>query len=131
MATDPNSVLGQSDAIYTALSTFFEDTRVALSAGAAFPELPAIVSSLNYTELQRLASMASDGSASYLVGSAVETIHMATAVIREYGMRSKNKSEYYLDGLSDHTDEAEYYNKLKYSRSSLLKGFNTTGSMTT
>ena len=131
MATDPKSILGQSDAVYAALSTFFKDTQVALETNAALPEFSTLLSGLSYTELQRLATQASSSSASYATGSAVETIHLAVATLREYGMRVKNKSEYYLDGSIDHANEADYYNRLKYSRSSMLKGFPTNGSMTT
>lgn len=130
MATDPNNMVGQSEAIYTALNNFFTQAQSAVQSGGTFPSMSDQATNLAYTELLRLVTQSSDYSANYVGGSAVETIHLATAMLREYAMRTKPKSEYYIAGAADHSIEADYYNRLKYLHTHLLGGGGVNGSLT-
>lgn len=126
MALDPNSPAGQADSIYTELSAFYADMATKLQSGGEFPKAGEL--SLDHSELLRLAMDFRDRSANYAAGSAVETIHLAVAFAREYGMRVKAKDEYYLDSASEYTKEGDYYNNLKAMHISALQGNYSTGS---
>lgn len=131
MAVDPNSMVGQSQTIYDTLSTFFRSTSDTIVSGGTFPVISDVATGLQFTELLRLATQASSSTPSFRTGSAVETIHLASAILREYGLRVKSKSEYYSDGVSDHKNESDYYNSQKFSQNNMLSGHGINGSLTT
>lgn len=130
MATDPDSLVGQNDAIHDALSGFYKDMSTALENNTSFPSINSILGGLTFTQLQTLAYNTIYSKGNFMSGSAVETIHMVGALLREYNMRAKNKSEYYLEGQADHANESDYYDKLKYSRKSMLLNQGGNGSLT-
>lgn len=125
-----DAAITQSDAIYDALSAFYQAVSDAVKNGTAPPNASGLATSLTYTELQAMASLASKSSPTFAIGSAVETTHLAASVLREYGMRVKGKSEYYQAGIDDHANESDYFDKLKYMHGASLAGTNINGSLT-
>jgi hypothetical protein len=124
---DPTST--QSDSVYDALSSFFQAMSTAVSTGSAPPTVGDIAAGLVFSDLETAAVNAKNSSPSFMVGSPVETAHLAAAVLREYAMRAKSKVDYYSDGVIDHSNEASYYNSLKYFHRTSLSGVSSTGSM--
>lgn len=129
MAFDVNSPLGQCEQIYNSLSQFYTLTAGAVQNGGSFPKVSDIASSLEYTELHRYAYNNSDSSANFMTGSAVETVHLAASVLREYGMRIRSKSEYYAEGFDDHSRESDYYKSMSSFNVGMLQGNYTDGSL--
>lgn len=130
MSIDPNSSIGQSNTIHAALSKFYSDIAAAITSGGEFPKISDIASELDYSELHRLAVEMQSQAISFGEGAAVETTHLALAVLREYGMRVKSKSEYYIDGVVDSKTESDYYTSSGVIKSNMLQGNTSNGSLT-
>jgi RecG-like helicase len=88
------------------------------------------LSNLDFSELHRLALMRQDMGPSYAVGSAIETVHLAAAVNREFNMRVTSKAEYYSKGVSELLQEASMYEALRDMHSATLQGDTFGGSLT-
>lgn len=130
MATDPNSAVGQVQNINNALAQYFSDMTKYLGSGGTCPDIKTYLSGLDYSELHRLSDQAQEGSSNYPNGAAIETIHHINAVFREYGLRTKSKSEYYGDGASDAVTESNFYATVKTVYASMILGNTTpTGSL--
>jgi hypothetical protein len=125
-----NPAATQSDAVYSGLSSYYKAVSDALQNGTEVPSVGSIVGSLSFTDLETMASLHSKGTPSYAVGSAVETAHLAASIIREYVIRVKTKAEYYSDGISSHSTESDYFDKLKYMHGSAIAGGSINGSLT-
>ena len=127
--TQSSPAISQSDDIYSSLSNFYSQASSGVSSGV-FPSLGSISTKLNYSELLTVASNGSGYGSNFMVGSAVETSHLAASLGREYAMRVKSKSEYYSDGQDEHSNEAKYYSSLKYTHGAILSGNSTNGNLT-
>lgn len=120
--TDPHSAVGQVQAANNTFSEFFAAVAAYLSDGGVCPEFSDSVASLDYSELLRTAKMGQTGSANYPGAAAVENVHQIAAVVREYGLRSKGKAQYYDDGQSDAANESDFYDSMSSFYSSMLQG---------
>ena len=130
MAIDANSAVGQAQTIYNSLAQYFSDMTNYYLNGGACPDFTTYVSSVDYSELHRLTSVQQSGSANYPNGAAIESIHHISSVLREFGLRTKSKSDYYGDGQAEATSESNYYSTLKTSMVSTLSGItNPNGGM--
>lgn len=127
MAIDTNSAIGQAQTIYNQLAQYFSDMSNYLNNGGACPDFTTYITSIDYSELHRVTDQAQSGSANYPNGSAIESIHHISSVLREFALRTKSKSNYYSDGAGDTTDESNYYATLKTSTVSNLSGIVTPG----
>src|SRR5579859_2539838 len=122
MAIDANSSVGQAQTIYNQLAKYFSDMTTYLQSGGACPNFSTYLTGVDYSELHRMTDQSQSGSANYPNGAAIESIHHITAVIREFGILTKSKADYYADGMNDSTDESNYYATLKTSTVSTLSG---------
>lgn len=127
MAIDANSAVGQAQNIYDSLAKYFSDMTNYHLSGGACPDFKTYITTIDYSELHRVADQAQSGSANYPNGAAIESIHHITSVLREYALRTKSKADYYGDGQGEATDEANYYSTLKTSTVSTLSGIVTPG----
>lgn len=130
MATDPNSAVGQVQGINDALARYFSDMTKYLDAGGSCPDLRDYLTGTDFSELHRLTTQSQEGSANYPNGAAIENVHHINAVTREFGLRTKSKSEYYGDGSSEASNESNYYATMKTVYASMVSGNTTpTGSL--
>lgn len=126
--TDPHAALGQAQSANGAFAQFFAGVSQALTSGSATPEFSDFTGQLDYSELLRLSKTDELNSASYPGAAAVENIHQMAAVLREYGLRTKGKNQYYQDGISDAQNESDFYNNQKTHYAGMLQGLYTEGS---
>ncbi len=125
MAVDANSVLGQSETANEELAGFFNDLNKYLldTTGAIKPpEFIKIIEKLDYSELHRMTFVRSNDAASYENGAAIENVHQMVALIREYSMANKRKTDIYVDAGSESNRESEFYSNMKVFWSSMLRG---------
>lgn len=125
MALDSNSSLGQAENSNQALAEFFNalSKHLADPEGAALPpEFRDILDKLDYSELHRTTFVRANDAASYENGAAIENVHQMAALLREYGMASKRKSDYYREGASEADRESIYYSNMKVFWVSMLNG---------
>lgn len=127
MAIDPNSAVGQTQTIYSSLASYFSDMTKYLSNGGSCPDFNTYVTGIDYSELHRLTALAQEGSSNYPNGSAIETIHHATGILREFGLRTKSKADYYADAAGEATDESNYYSTTKVSHVNSISGIPPVG----
>ena len=127
--TDPNSAVGQSQTGYTALSSYYQAVyQFLLGNTTTCPEFSDYTDKLDYSELHRVALTSQIGSANYPGGAAVENVHHLAAASREYTIRQKRKSDYYLDGQTDAGNESNYYSTMKTYYGNMLQGVYAPGS---
>jgi hypothetical protein len=124
---DANSAVGQVQKANKIFADFFAAIGAALPDGGAFPEFSESLANLDYSELLRTARMGQTGSANYPGAAAVENVHHIAAVMREYGLRSKGKSQYYDDGEADCENETEFYTAMSTFYTNMLQGVYTEG----
>lgn len=125
MALDSNSPLGQAEVSNQALAEFFNtlSKHLADPAGTALPpEFRDVVEKLDYSELHRMTFIRANDAASYENGAAIENVHQMTALLREFNMASKKKSDYYRDGASEADRESIFYSNMKVFWVSMLSG---------
>lgn len=122
MAVDPNSAVGQVQGINDALAKYFSDMTKYLSTGGTCPDFRDYITGTDYSELHRLASQSQEGSSNYPNGAAIENTHHINAITREFGLRTKSKSDYYGDGASDATTESNYYATMKTVYANMIIG---------
>ena len=120
----------QTLVVYQSLSDFYKAVSLAIANCTTIPSIGSIASSLNFTDLETMAAINSKTTPTFSVGSAVETTHLAAAVLREYGMRVKGKGEYYTDGITSSATESDYFDKMKYMHHSAVQGGSISGSLT-
>ena len=127
---DANSAIGQVQTANNAFAQFFSSVNQALSSGGNFPEFSDSLASLVYTELHRMAINGQLKNANYPDAAAIENVHHIIAVQREYGLRYKNKNQYYSDGAADALNESNYYATIKTLYINMLRGVFTPGETT-
>jgi hypothetical protein len=124
---DPNSAIGQSQSSYDAFSQYFSNLYQYLTSGGTCPEFSDSVGGLDYSELHRIAAQGATMSPNYPNAASVENVHHIAAVMREYGIRTKSKNQYYSDGQSDTQNESTFYSSMKTFYSGMLQGIYTPG----
>lgn len=122
MALDPGSALGQAENANSQLADYFNKLNKFLSGSGAPPDFEDYVGTLDYSELHRMTSLRATDASSYENGAAIENIHLMAAVIREYGMRRKNKLDYYSNAETDAMNESNFYAASKTYWVSMLNG---------
>ena len=125
MALDVNGVLGQAEAANDGLASYYNDLSKYLvdTTGTVLPpEFQDVVDKLDFSELHRMTFSKTNDAASYENGAAVENVHQMVAVIREFDMASKRKTDYYTDGGSEANRESDYYSNMKVFWVSMLSG---------
>jgi hypothetical protein len=124
----PPEALTQVEDMFGALTKFAKDAQAGLDAGV-FPSVSDIATKFDTSQLNTYANAMKNMPANFMTGSAVETVHLAAAVMREYGMRVKGKADYYLDNASHTAQESDYYDSLKSMHTGALNGVYSTGSL--
>lgn len=125
--TDPNSAVGQSNTAYNSFASYFSAMNQYLQNGGTCPDFSDSIGSLDYSVLHTSAVADQSNNANYPAAAAVENVHHMAAVLREYGMRTKSKANYYNDGQSDSLNESNYYATMKTYYSNMLQGVYTDG----
>lgn len=124
---DPNSAIGQAQDANNAFAEFFAGVYQFLANGGSCPEFSDFLERMDYSELLRIAVSGQTGSPSYPGAAAVENVHQIVAVLREYGLRTKGKNQYYEDGQSDVLNESNFYATMKIHWVSMLNGVYVAG----
>lgn len=125
MALDSNSALGQAESANDELASFFNDLSkylVDTTGSITPPDFQTVIDTLDYSELHRLTFVRVNDAASYENGAAIENVHQMVALIREFGMASKRKTDYYRDSASEANRESDFYANMKVFWVSMLKG---------
>lgn len=88
--------------ITSTLHNYFNELSLnLLSTGNLLPSFEDFVAALAYDVIQTDAVQGSLRSASYSTGALSDSVHLVAAVIREFGMRSKLKAQYFEDAEFD------------------------------
>lgn len=124
---DPNTPIGQSDKIFGALADYFLNVASSARDGSEYPTLSDALSGIDYTELHRMARNRVTAGSSMATGAAIEATAMAAAVLREYGIRVKNKAAYYGDHASESLVESDMYTAMQLNFASYLRGGHSQG----
>jgi hypothetical protein len=91
------------------------------------PDFSDVIDVLDYSELHRMTYIRATDSASYENGAAIENVHQMAALIREYDISSKRKSDYYTDASAEANRESDYYANMKTFWVSMLGGIYVEG----
>lgn len=121
-APDPNAALGQSNSAYTACSGYFSSASTAAQSGGNFPEISDLLSSLDYSELHKVAALGQSASANSSYGAVIDTVHHIVGVQREAALIAKAKSAYYTDAQSESQQESDYYASQKSGMAGMMNG---------
>lgn len=107
-----NTAIVQASVIYKTLSDFFKSEGLSAASADASPdptEFRDFTGVIDYSELLRHALMDQKANPSLRNGATIDTIHHASAAIREYDMCTKNKLSYTLSRVSDANSESIFY----------------------
>jgi hypothetical protein len=91
---------------------FDEVTKNLVSVGNALPSFEDFEAPLAYDMILTEAQQSSDRAASYSVGALVDSVYFTAAVLREFGMRTKTKAQYYQDADIDSGLTVDYIDGL-------------------
>lgn len=130
MAIDKNSALGQAEGSNDKMAEFFNDLYKYLSdTGGVIPppDFKTVADELDYSELHRMTYVRAEDSASYENGAAIENTHQIVALLREFSMANKRKTDYYTDAGAEANRESEYFSTLKVYWTSMLSGIYVEG----
>lgn len=122
MPRDINSAIGQAENANAKLAEYFSDLSKFLQGLGALPDFNDFISTFDFSELHRIALLRSGDSASYENGAAIENIHSMVGINREFGLRQKNKIEYYADASSEARTESDLYATAKVFWVNMLSG---------
>lgn len=125
MAIDKNSALGQAENSNDSMAGFFNDLNKYLAdttGGVPPPEFQNVADALDYSELHRMTYVRGEDSASYENGAAIENTHQMVALLREFSMAGKRKTDYYTDAAAEANRESEYFANIKVYWTSMLSG---------
>lgn len=125
MTIDVNSATGQTETAYDGFADYFNQMNKYLqnTDGSILPpDFSDIASTLDYSELHRVAMTRAGDNASYENGAALENINHIAAIIREFDIRRKGKVGYYSDAVSESRNESDYYVTSKVLWSNMLNG---------
>jgi hypothetical protein len=130
MPLDSNSALGQAETANDKLAEFYNDLYKYLkddTGSVEPPDFSNVIDVLDYSELHRMTYIRADDSASYENGAAIENVHQMAALIREFDISSKRKSDYYTDASAEANRESDYYANMKVFWVSMLGGIYVEG----
>jgi hypothetical protein len=122
MAIDPLSAQGQAQVIYKQLGQYFTDMNTYLLNGGSCPDFSTYITTLDYSALGVMTDQLQGSSANYANGATIESAHHIMAVLREYGIRTKNKASYYQDATGESSTESQYYGALGTAMTSTIGG---------
>jgi hypothetical protein len=89
-------------AITDALGDYFDQVNANLGATSnPLPSFEDFAEDLTFDSILTDAQQSADRSASYSVGALADMVYLTSAITREFGMRSNNKSQYYLDAQDE------------------------------
>lgn len=129
MALDPQSGIGQVDALNNGLAEYF--SLMGKYLNGSNPTLPLIsdyVVGLDYGELHRLAVQSGYDSPNYSTGAIIDSISQILSLQRDLGLSQKLKSDYYNDASAEYSNEANFYATLKVNVINSIKGIGSLNS---
>lgn len=91
---------------FTQLAAFFT------SAGNPVPSFEDFTSTLVYDIIYTDAVNGTDKAPSFVGGALTDLVHQTMAIKREFDMRTKTKSDYYADAITETGITADYYTAL-------------------
>lgn len=104
---------------------YFNDLNGHLSSGGDMPMFMDVVKDFDYSDILNDSISVSKKSVTPIAGAMVDSVHNISAVIREYGIRTKTRYDYFTDAIADTEAEANYYDSLSATVGTLLTGRNT------
>lgn len=103
------SSVDQLEVITDKLIEYFDKVSLNLDSIAnALPSFEDYIAFIVYDQILTDAVQGSDRAAAFSTGALVDTVHLATAIEREFDMRGKTKAEYFEDGIEDASNTADY-----------------------
>jgi hypothetical protein len=109
-----NTSFTQLQTYSTVLTDYYKSLTMFSTGGSYVP--PAFedsVGSIDYSQIVGDSNIGVFHSSSYVTGSLMDTANQMASVQREFGMRTKGKSAYYLDAATDYTrDQSSYQGQL-------------------
>lgn len=120
-----DTTIGQASAYYKMMSKYFADTasyyqNPSTPAPLFMELLPSIQFSQVLTESQNKART----QPSMVSGALIETCSSMFATLREAGMRSKTRSDFWAESEAETSQDAKYYNETGQLMVSYINGTN-------
>lgn len=120
-----DSSIGQAQAFYGAMNTYFGATRAYYQdATVTPPNFMELLPNLSFTQLITESQKAAKGNPSMVSGALIETTSSIFAVLREAGMRAKIRSDYFADAEGSASEDANFYQTQGQSMISFINGRN-------
>ena len=89
---------------------------------APLPFFEDYTDSIVYDDLLTDAFTGVSRGANYAIGAIVDTVHLAFAIEREFGMRTKLRAQYFADAQEDLDKLADYLNFMQGSYTNYIRG---------
>lgn len=122
MALDVN-YLSQLNTFAQGMKGYYSSLSLNLTLSSnALPMFEDVVGAFDYSEILRHALDNQRSSANFISGALVDTVHDIMAVQREFTIRTKGRSAYFSDAISDTTLDANYYDAFYVKNLNLFKG---------
>ena len=117
--------VSQAASLYSTLIAFFRS-----ESSSAYPSLTSpdphefrdYIGPIDYSEIYLMTLSNQKSNASFRNGAAIDTVHHASAVLREYGMCTNMKMSYVLNRASDAGIESAFYSTRGQLMDTQLKG---------
>lgn len=123
MATLPGSSFDQLKIITQAITGYFNDVAAYINGDSAtLPMFEDVVPSFVYDEILRDALRGEKLSANFTTGALVDTVQMVIGINREFNLRAKTKTEFYLDSFDEYITDANYYAHLYPTYYNMFRG---------
>lgn len=117
--------LQQAAALFKTLSDFFKAESSSAGSVVGSPNPPNFrdyVSAIDFSELLRISLNEQGGNPSFINGASVDTIHHASAVLREYNMCNMNKNYYTVVRSATADTESTFFTNKGILVDAQLKG---------
>jgi len=118
----------QCRAGFDALTAYFKALSKYYSDGVALPDPNSLIAGFEFEELLTFVVENANVSAEFAVGAGVESIQHFVGVEREISMADTGKTSIYISAISEHSGEADFYDRNSAFFSGVMRGAPTTGS---
>lgn len=119
------TTIGQAGAFYDSMSNYFASTRSYYQdANTAPPNFMEILGDMKFTQLINESQKYAKGNPSMVSGALIESTNAIFAVMREAGMRSKTRSDFFADAEGSASTDSNFYSTQGQSMKGFIRGQN-------
>jgi hypothetical protein len=120
--------IDQCRAGFDALNTYFKALSKYYSDGVTLPDPNSLIAGFDFDELLTFVLDNANTAADFSVGAGVESLQHFVGVERELSMADVGKTSIYISAISEHRDEADFYDRNSAFFSGVMRGAPTSGS---